>query len=186
MSFQSLLDATVANHHGYAHACHHGGPHFGGIFLGVGLTALVFFLVRGVVRRRRYGGFGRHRGRFLRHLFIRLETSPSQENVIREAIDEVRAAAATMRGEGKSVRDGIGKSLEGEIFDAAGFEAAFQGPESKFAELRAVVAAALAKVHEVLTPNQRKELAAMLSAGPYGFGGGFGHRHHHGFRGRGC
>lgn len=185
MSFQSLLDATVANHHAYEHACYHGGPHVGGIFLGVGLTALVFFLVRGVVRRRRYGGFGRHRGRFLRHLFIRLETSPSQEKVIREAIDEVRSVAAGMRGEGKSVREGVGKALDAEVFDAEGFEAAFRGPGSKFAEVRAAVSAALGKVHAVLTPSQRKELAALLSAGPYGFGGGFG-RHHHGFRGRGC
>lgn len=179
MTFQSLLDAAAQHGpeaHRWAHACHHHGPSVGGIVAGIGLTALVFFLVRGILRRRRHGGFGHGPRRFLRSLFHRLETSPSQEKVIREAIDEVRSAAAGLRGEGRPLRESVGKTLEGDTFDADGFEAAFAGPESKVRELRAVIAAALAKVHDVLTPSQRKELAALLASAPYGFGRRFHHR----------
>jgi len=176
--FSSILDAAqqqAPNAHEWAHACHHG-PHPFGIVFGVGLAVFVLFLVRRAFWRRRWGGFRHVRRRFLRQLFSRLDTSPSQEKVIREAIDEVRAAAEQLRGEGRSVREGVGKAFEGEIFDDGVFEAAFVSPEAKFKDLREAIAKALEKVHEVLTPAQRKDLAALIARGGFRFGGHHGHR----------
>lgn len=167
MTFATLLlDATTSAHHAaqaYAHGPHGHHPHFGGLFLGVGLTLLTLFLVRAFVRRR----FFRHgRRRMIHHVFRRLDTSPSQEKVIREALDSLRERAGSLRGEGANVRQGLSRAVAGEAFDPSAVEAAFAVPTQKLPELRDALAAALARVHEVLTPGQRKELAAMIDAGP--------------------
>ena len=71
-----------------------------------------------------------------------------------------------LRGQGESIRQGLGRAVAGDTFETSSVDAAFAGPTDKLPELRAAVAQALGRIHEVLTPNQRKELAAMLEAGP--------------------
>lgn len=120
-------------------------------------------------------GFGRGR-RGLRFLFHRLDTTAAQEKVIREAIDEVRDAGQGLRGEGRALRGRLGEAFASETFDTEAFEAAFEGPEAQVRELRGVLTRALAKVHAILTPEQRRELAALLESGPGFFGRRFGRR----------
>src|SRR6185436_5086506 len=52
-----------------------------------------------------HGRFGR--GFVVRALVDRLEATPAQERVIREATDEFREAAVKLKGEGKRTRSGI-------------------------------------------------------------------------------
>lgn len=167
MTFATLLlDATTSAHHAaqaYAHGPHAHHPHFGGVFLGVGVTLLALFLLRAFARRRHF----RHgRRRMIHHLFRRLDTSPSQEKVIREAMDALRERAWSLRGEGQNVRQGLSRAVAGDAFDPSAVDAAFAVPTQKLPELRDALAASLARIHEVLTPGQRKELAAMIDAGP--------------------
>ncbi len=159
-----LLDAAPATHGAALGTLHHHHPtHFGGIVLGVGLTLTVFAIVRAIVRRRR---FGRGPRRMVRHLFRRLDTSPSQEKVIREALDELRTSAWKLRDQGASVREGLGRAVASDAFDPTAVEAAFASPTAHLPELRDSVARALGRIHEVLTPSQRKEFGALLGTGP--------------------
>lgn len=119
-----------------------------------------------------WGGHGPHGGGFgfrrspMHFVFDRLETSTSQEKVIRQAIDELRDKARDLRGSARNVRDDVAKAFGAESFDQEAIEAAFAVPEAKLPELRRAITAALAKVHEALTAEQRKELASMMTWGP--------------------
>lgn len=169
----TFLDAAPAAQHAaaaYAHHAHHG-PHFGGLLLGAGLALGAVAIVRAIRRRRRFGHGPR---RALFHLFRRLDTSPSQEKVIREALDQLREGASGLRADARSARSDLGQAVAGETFDASAFEAAFAGPSARLAELRGTAAQALGRIHEVLTPDQRRELASMLRTGP----GFFARRRH--------
>jgi Spy/CpxP family protein refolding chaperone len=111
----------------------------------------------------------------LRRLFQRLETTPGQEKVIFEAIDDVRDAAGKFRDESRQARQDIGGALRGETFDQAKVREAFTRHDELIANVRKSVLAGLAKIHEALDENQRRELASVLES--------FGH---HGHWGRGA
>ena len=162
--------AAHAHAHGCAHAHHH--P----FLFGLGVLLLGFFVIgaiaRGLMRRRcGHGRFGGHRGP-LHFIFRRLDTSASQEKVIREAIESVRGQAAQFREEGHALRAGMGRVFDADTFDVGAAVELFSGAEGKFPGFRECVALALEKVHAVLTPSQRKELSALIASGPrFGFGG---------------
>jgi uncharacterized membrane protein len=118
------------------------------------------------------GPWGRFGGsatdRWASMLAWRLEASPSQSEVIREAFrsvaEEVRAAA----DERKSTREDLGKAVGGEQFDEQVMGELFARHDQRLEQIRRAVVGALARVHDVLEPTQRERLASML--GRRGFG----------------
>jgi uncharacterized membrane protein len=98
----------------------------------------------------------------------RLEASPSQSEVIREAFrgvsDELRAVA----DERKATREDLGKAVGGERFDEQVMGDLFARHDQRLEQIRRSVVGAMAKVHDVLEPIQRERLASLL--GKRGFG----------------
>lgn len=137
-------------------------------------------------RRRRWGhggfGYGRHGWGegggpgprfFLRRLFVELGTSPSQEKVIVSAVEEVRAAAAGMRGELGASRADVAAAIRNPAFTGESFGDLFGRHDESLKKMREVATGAFAKVHEVLDDGQRAILAQWIERGR-GRRGGFG------------
>jgi len=127
------------------------------------------------------GGWGerggwRDGGAFwLRALFERLDTSPGQEKVIREAIDEVRRNASTLRDEGRATRSDVAKAVKSPSFDETVMGELFARHDTHLEKMRKDLVGAIAKVHAVLDDRQRDALAQLIERGPFGgapFGGG--------------
>jgi Spy/CpxP family protein refolding chaperone len=116
-------------------------------------------------------GWGR-RGRFLRRVFSRLETSPSQENAIVDALAEVRSGGRQLMPEIAATRAEIARLLRQDSFDRSVLDAVFARHDRALSELRALTSSALERVHGVLDVRQRGELAALLERTPTFWGGG--------------
>lgn len=144
------------------HGGHHGGFDHGG------------FEDRGGYGER--GGFRDGGAFWLRALFQRLDTTPGQEKVIREAIDEVRRNAAQLRDEGRATRSDVAKAVKSPSFDETVMGELFARHDTHLEKMRKDVVGAIAKVHAVLDDRQRDALAELIERGPFagGFRGGFG------------
>lgn len=126
-------------------------------------TACLIGLIR-VLRAPHWSGrmgWGR-RGRILGRIFSRLETSPSQENVIVDAISDVRAGGRKAMPELAATRAQVAEILRAETFDPALLEPVFARHDQALAEMRALTSNAFGKVHGVLDARQRNELAALI------------------------
>lgn len=134
---------------------------------------------------RDHGGFGDARGGFgepffLRALFEQLDATPGQEKVIKAAIDEVREAARSMRGEAQTSRGDVAKAVRSESFDEVLFGEMFHRHDVAMDGMRKAVMGALGKVHAALDERQRARLAELIEQGPRAFfrggwgGGGYG------------
>jgi hypothetical protein len=108
----------------------------------------------------------------LRGLFRRLETTPGQEKVIAQAIDEVRDAARQARGEVRAARADIAKAMRSPAFDEVLFGEMFARHDTAMETMRKATVGALAKVHDALDEKQRARLADLIESGPGGFRGG--------------
>ena len=106
-------------------------------------------------------GWGR-RSRVLRRVFSRLETSPSQENVIVDALAEVRAGGSKVMPEIAATRAEIARILREDVFDSAALEPVYARHDAALTELRSLTTTAMGKVHSVLDARQRRELAAII------------------------
>lgn len=134
-----------------------------------------------VIRHGRGGwghGYARRGGGprrwMLRRLFQRLDTTPGQEKVILEA-------AETLENNGRAVRDAFfnsradfARAMTGEHFDAATVTEAFEKQQTAVDQLKKTVLESLQKVHEALTPEQRRIAGELLQYGPRGLHGGGG------------
>lgn len=144
-------------------------------------AACLFGLIK-MIRRGR-GRWGSHRGwgggwgrrGFLNRIFVRLETSPSQENLIVGAVDEVRSAARSLRPELESSRGDLARVLADETFDQERLNAVFARHDEAIRTMREAISGSLGKIHGALDAEQRKKLAELLE---YRFG--FGNRGNHG------
>jgi Spy/CpxP family protein refolding chaperone len=125
----------------------------------------------------------------LRRLFQRLDTTPGQEKVISEVVDEVQAKARAVREELQRARAEFAKAVRGEHFDTEAVNVQFEKQQALIDELKKVALGGFQKIHEALTPEQRKVAGDLLEYGPRfahgggGCGGHFGHGrygHHHG------
>lgn len=128
-------------------------------------------------RRRRWGhhwgghggGWGEGRGPgprfFLRRLFMELGTSPSQEKVIVSAVEEVRAAAASLKGEFGASRTDVAQAIRNPAFTGESLGDLFGRHDESMKKMREVVTGAFAKVHEVLDDGQRAILAQYVEQG---------------------
>jgi hypothetical protein len=156
--------------------------------------ALSLFGLLKVVRAGRWhhgGGHGRwnrggrrgFRGRWMfRWLFERLETTPGQEKVILESVEQVRDAVLKARSEVRSFGPDVAKALRGEKLDHEQLKQAFLRQDAELDEIRRALLVSLEKIHEALDESQRKELAELIERAPL-FGGegwsrgGYGHGH---------
>ena len=137
-----------------------------------------------------HGGWDRSEGRgeggawpsfALRGLFSRLDTTPGQEKVIRQAAQEIFTAMAPLRGELDDTRKDIAKAVRTGTVDEVALGELFARHDEKLREARKAFIGALAKVNEALDEDQRKRLADMLDSGghfesfggPYRQGGGW-------------
>jgi Spy/CpxP family protein refolding chaperone len=126
-----------------------------------------------------FGGFGGPfrggpRSFMLRALFERLDATPGQEKVILAAIEEMRAAAASHRGELEQSRRDLAKAVRSPGFDEAHLGELFARHDAAIEAMRRAFVGAMAKVHEALDERQRGVLADLVEAGPFGFARAFG------------
>lgn len=164
-----------------------------GFIVGAACLAGLIHMMR---RRRCYGrgGWGHHHsggwgrgwdddyGRgsgtpfWLRGLFSRLDTTPGQEKVIREVVDELRTEASGFRGEVRRARGDLADALRSDTVDETALGEAFARHDDALTRVRKGVVGGLAKLHEALDERQRRILADFLESR----GGGWGpYRHHH-------
>jgi hypothetical protein len=160
-----------------------------GFILGTACLIGLFWVVKG---GRRFGhgghwGSGRHCGRrdewhddvhgnhpgrwgfgrraMMRWLFERLDTTPGQERVIRDAVENFVDSAIGARREFESSRADVARAMRSESFDAESMGEAFGKHDNVLSDLRKSAVEQLAKVHEVLDDKQRARLAELIEAG---------------------
>ncbi|MBK6921376.1 MAG: periplasmic heavy metal sensor [Deltaproteobacteria bacterium] len=108
---------------------------------------------------------------WLRGLFSRLDTTPGQEKVIREVMNELRDEGRDLRGEFRKARGDLAGALRSEGVDETALGEAFARHDDALLRMRKGVVGALAKLHEALDERQRRVLADWLESSR-GFGGG--------------
>ena len=124
-------------------------------------------------RGARSHGFRGGRGRFvLNRLLDRLDTTPGQEKVIREAVDTLMDEVHTARGDFRGTRSAVAQAIRGETLDRGAIDGIFETHDQVIDRVRENAFAAFSKVHETLDERQRKILADLVESGP--FGRGFG------------
>ncbi len=146
----------------------------------------------GLIRVARGGGrWGRggYRGGgprrwMLRRLYERLDTTPGQEKVIAEVLDETERTMHAAREQFVTARSSYARAVRGEHFDGAAVGEAFDAQQAQLEELKKAVRDGMAKIHEALTPEQRQVFGDLIEFGPrMGRGGHFGHHGHFGRHG---
>lgn len=130
--------------------------------------------------RSRWGGHGDHghwgashggSGPFwLRGVFARLDTTPGQEKVIREVVDELREHGRDLGAEFKRGRTDLADALRSDSVDATVLGDAFARHDDALERARKAAVGALAKLHDALDERQRRVLAQWIETrggGPY-------------------
>jgi Spy/CpxP family protein refolding chaperone len=117
-------------------------------------------------------GGGRSGPFWLRGLFSRLDTTPGQEKVIREVVDELREEAQGFRGELGRARGDLADALRSDTVDETALGEAFARHDDALTRVRKGMVGGLAKLHEALDERQRRMLAQWLESrggwgGPY-------------------
>jgi len=125
-----------------------------------------------------HGGWhhgGWHRGRggrfFFRRVLQRLETTPGQERVIREAISDFKEEAWSLKNEVRGTRSDLAQAIRSPELDKAVVDRVFAKHDEMIEKLRASFLRAAEQVHGTLDERQRKQLAEMLESGPWGYVG---------------
>ncbi len=120
------------------------------------------------------GGWpGRGRGgRFTFHRILdRLDTTPGQEKVIREAISDFKDEAWGLRGEVRDTRRDIATAIRAPELDKTLIDGVFAKHDEVIEKLRASMLRTTEQVHGTLDERQRKQLADMIESGPWGYAG---------------
>ena len=114
-------------------------------------------------------GFRGGRARFvLNRLLDRLDTTPGQEKVIREAMDTMLDDLHEAKRELSGSREDVARVIRSETLDRAQVEAIFTRHDVVIDRVRQNALDAFAKVHETLDERQRKILADIVLSGPFG------------------
>ena len=139
----------------YAHGCGHGGGWRSSPRCAAGAAADDSWGPRGGWR----GGFGE--GFMLRGLFSRLETTPGQEKVIRDALDKVRETMREARAEWQDTSSSSTLAPRRHVRPHRGRRRRAAKADASFAKVRVVIVEALAQIHEALDDRQRRILAEL-------------------------
>lgn len=143
-----------------------------------------------VARMGRHGWHGRRGGWnrwMLRRLFERLDTTPGQEKVVAQAVEDAQRVMWQAREEFFRARGEYAKAMRTEQFDGEAVNAAFDKQQETVDELKKTLKEKLQAIHEALDPRQRQVLADLIEFGPGRMHGGCAGRFSHGgpFRGHG-
>jgi len=106
------------------------------------------------------------RGFVVRALADRLDATPAQEQVIRQATDEFRESAAKLKGEGKRTRAEIAAAFRKASFDEVLLGELYARHDRSIEDLRKAFVGMGARIHEALDEGQRARLADLIEAGP--------------------
>ena len=148
-----------------------------GFFIGAACLVGLAAVARG---RHHHGHGGWHHGHgrrgfggrfFFRRVLERLDTTPGQEKVIREAMHDLREEAWGLRSEVRGTRREIAEALRAPELDKALLDRVFAKHDEVIEKLRASVLTSADRVHSTLDEQQRKRLADMIETGPWGFAG---------------
>ena len=143
----------------------------------IGAACLVGLAAVARSRHHHHYGFGHGYRRgfggrfFFRRLLERLDTTPGQEKVIREAIHDLREEASSLRGEVRGTRGEIAQALRAPELDRVLLDRVFAKHDELIEKLRASLLTSADKVHSTLDEQQRKRLADMIESGPWGLAG---------------
>ncbi|HEU5073796.1 MAG TPA: periplasmic heavy metal sensor [Polyangiaceae bacterium] len=128
----------------------------------IGTACLVGFI--GVWR----AGHHRHLHRSLhRWLLHKLDASPGQERILRNAFESIRSSVMEFAEGGKTSRRELAELLREPAFDHQRVNDWFVAREHEFAKVRQSAVSALAEAHEVLDDRQRESLAKLIERGAY-------------------
>ncbi len=119
-------------------------------------------------RRMRFGGG------ILRSLFDRVETTPTQEQAIKDAVDGFRTEMKALRGEGKRTREDLAAAFTNASYDEVLLGELFARHDTSIETARKAFVGLTAKIHEVLDEKQRERVATLLRRGPGFFARRFG------------
>lgn len=141
-------------------------------FLAGVLGALVFLLVVGAARRAVWGRHFRRMGRgapfMLRGLFRRIGARPDQAKAITAEADALAAELRAARSDLLGLRGELADLVAGPALDAEQVVRSMDARLEKAQAARRRLAEAVARVHAVLDPAQREQVAALLRTGPHG------------------
>lgn len=99
-------------------------------------------------------------------LHRRVGTRPEQEQELEAAIDELLAEIKEeLRAELRRSREDLGQIMGEDEFDAGQMGDLFSRHDETLGRLRRALVGALARIHDVLDPEQRGRLAELLRAG---------------------
>lgn len=129
----------------------------------VGTACLVGFIV--VYKRGRRHGFA---GFAPRWMFRKLDTSPAQERIVRNAVDTVRAEARRFADQSREARRDLADLLRAPDYDRERVRDWFAARETDFQQVRESVVGALGDVFDVLDDQQREKFAKMIEKSHYG------------------
>jgi hypothetical protein len=150
------LAALKRHHRGHGHGCGHG--HGFGHGCGHG----------------DHGGFGGRGGPWRRRslwmIFEHLDTTPGQEKLIREELEQLWAHRDSVSRAWRSAGEELAETLRGEAVDEATVDQILARHQEGLADVRKQIARAMARIHESLDQRQRERLAHFL--GRRGFRGG--------------
>jgi hypothetical protein len=113
-------------------------------------------------------------GFFSRMIADRLEATPTQEKVIRDATDELREAATKLKGEGKKTRADLAAAFRKSSFDEVLLGELYARHDRSLEDLRKAFVGMGARIHETLDEKQRERLAELIESGPGGWRSGWG------------
>lgn len=128
----------------------------------IGTACLIGFI--GVWRAGHHQRFHRSLHRWLLH---KLDASPGQERILRNAFESIRTSAIDFAEGGKTSRRELAELLREPNFDNQRVNAWFVAREHEFEKVRESAVSALAEVHEVLDDRQRESLAKLIERGAY-------------------
>ena len=111
---------------------------------------------------RRGRGWGRGPRRWIAELADRLDASPQQERVIHEAAHELLRDLRDLKDEAKATRGDLGAAFGTERLDEERMGELFARHDELLERARKAVVGALARVHDVLDPQQREQLSRLM------------------------
>jgi uncharacterized membrane protein len=103
-------------------------------------------------------------------LASRINATPEQSEVLRSEADEFFTHVRDLRGEMKGSRSDIARAMRDPLFDETVMGESFARHDDQILEVRKRLVGALVRVHDVLEPEQRDQLAQLIERGP-GFRG---------------
>lgn len=113
------------------------------------------------------GGFGVKRP--LRHLAYRLQLDEKQVEELARILDDLKTERAQATVDDRRAASAFADALSGDTLDAAKLGEAAASRVRSAERLRDAVVTALGRIHAVLDPEQRKQLAFLIRTGTVQF-----------------